>query len=118
MKKRTLRRKPLIVDGQAYEASVTAIHGEAVELRVTLRAFFGTRSFCTLRGLTNFAYYYNYGYWNDPNYNESSDVISVTPRMLAALVAFARENGWAPETEKSNVELTVSNETAKSLLRQ
>jgi hypothetical protein len=93
MRRRSLRRKPFVVNGQEYQVSVTATYEQVVEMRVTLRAEFGTRSFCTIRGLKNVAYYHNYGYWNDPEHCASRDEISVTPRMISALVMFARENG-------------------------
>jgi hypothetical protein len=118
MRKRILRRKPFVVDGRSYEASVTATYTDVVNLRITFRANFGNRSFCTITGLRNFDYYYHYGYWNDPKYSQLTDTIAVTPRMISLLVSFARENGWLPETEKSNHEIAISNDAAKLLVNQ
>ena len=96
MRKRVIRRKPLVVDGQPYEVSVTATYEDVVKLRVTIRAGYGTHSFVTINGLRNFDYYYNYGYWTDENYSETADTIEITPRILTALIRFARNNGWSP----------------------
>lgn len=109
MQKQVFRKKPFIVDNQRYEASLTAMYAEAIQLRLTIRADFGYRSFCTLNGLQNFDYYHNYGHWDD------IDSISVTPRMICALIRCARRNGWDPDSSKSNQQINLTNRDAESL---
>jgi hypothetical protein len=115
MRKRVLRRKPFLVDGLRYEVSVTATYEAHVTLRVTIRAGFGNSSYCTIMGLHNVDYYYNHGYWNDKTFSEASDTISITPRLIASLIRYARNRGWSPETSKSNQQLDITNVDAKSL---
>lgn len=110
MQKRVFRRKPFTVDNQRYEASLTANDADAVQLRLTIRAAFGTRSFCTFNGLQNFDYYHNYGNWDD------IDSISITPRMVCSLIRYARRNGWELDSSKSNHQIDLTNQDAKSLL--
>ncbi len=40
------------------------MYADVIELRLTIRADFGYRSFCAFNGLQNFDYYYNYGHWD------------------------------------------------------
>jgi hypothetical protein len=68
-----------------------------------------------IKGLHNVDYYHNYGYWDDEAFSEASDTISITPRVIASLIRYARNKGWSPETSKSNQELEISNLDAKSL---
>jgi hypothetical protein len=116
MHKRVLRRKPFSVDAQSYEVSITAIYDGKVELRVTIRADFGHRSFCTIRGLRNFDYYYNYGDWACGESTETNSAFAITPRMAAALIRHARRNGWSPETCPANHEIELTNVDAIALL--
>ena len=116
MRKRIFRRKPFVVDGQPYKASLTATIGTLVDLRLSLQAEFGNRSFCTIQGLRNFAYYFNYGYWNSDDYSESEQTINITPRMIAALIRHARNSGWSPESSPSNHQMTMTNLDAKAVL--
>jgi hypothetical protein len=116
MRKAVFRRKPFVVDGQDYLASLTATIDESVELTLTVQAGFGHRSLCTIRGLRNFAYYYNYGYWNRDDYSEEEQTVKVTPRMVAGLIRFARHNGWSPEHCASNFQLAITNIEAKAML--
>jgi hypothetical protein len=115
MRKRVLQRKVFVVDGHRYEVSVTALYATHLKLRVTIRADFGTRSYCTITGLHNVEYYYNYGYWDDATFSEASDTISITPRLIASLIRWARNNGWSPEASKSNQQLEITNLDAKAL---
>jgi hypothetical protein len=110
MHKRVFRQKPFIVDDQRYEASLTAMYADAIQLRLTIRADFGYRSFCTFNGLQNFDYYHNYAHWND------IESIAITPRMISALIRYARRNGWEPDSSKSNQQIDVTNKDAKFLL--
>ena len=118
MRKRVLRNKPMVVDGQRYLASVTATYDDAVNLRVTIRADFGTRSFVAITGLHNFDYFHHYGHWSNEGFSETKDTIEITPRVLAVLIQYARNNGWSPESEKSNRHLELTNVDAKSLLAE
>ena len=115
MRKRVLQRKPFAVDGNRYVVSITATYEARVMLRVTIRAAFGNRSYCTVKGLQNVDYYHNYGYWDDETFSEASDTISITPRLIASLIRYARDNGWSPESSKSNRQLEITNLDAKSL---
>jgi hypothetical protein len=110
MHKRVFRQQPFAVDDQRYEASLTAMYADAIQLRLTIRAEFGYRTFCTFIGLQNFDYYQNYGHWND------IDSISITPRMIIALIRYARRNGWEPDSSKSNQQINSTNKDAESLL--
>lgn len=110
MKKRVLRNKPFIVDNQRYEASLTATYADVIELRLTIQADFGYGSFCTIYGLQNFDYYYNYGHWDE------IESIAITPRMISALIRYARRNGWEPALSKSNEKINLTNQDAKSLV--
>ena len=110
MQKRVFHQKPFIVDNQRYEASLTAMYADAIQLRLTIRADFGYRSYCTFKGLQNFDYYHNYGHWDD------IDSIAITPRMISVLIRYARQNGWKPDTSKSNQQINLSNQDAKSQL--
>lgn len=115
MRKRVLKRKRFVVDGHRYEVSVTATYEARITLRVTIRANFGNHSYCTINGLQNVDYYHNYGYWDEETFSEASDTISITPRLIASLIRYARNNGWSPETSKSNLQIETTNLDAKSL---
>jgi len=115
MRKRVLRNKPVVVDGRRYLASVTASYAETVQLRVTIRADFATRSFATIHGLRNFDYFHHYGNWSNEDYCESTDTIAITPRMLAALIRYVRQNGWNPDSEIANRRIELTNVDAKTL---
>ncbi|MFO0885957.1 MAG: hypothetical protein U0894_17540, partial [Pirellulales bacterium] len=104
MQKRLFRQKPFIVNKQRYEASLTAMYADTIQLRLTIRADFGYRSFCTFNGLQNFDYFHNYGHWDD------IDSIVITPRTISALIRYARRNGWEPNTSKSNRQFRLTNQ--------
>lgn len=110
MQKRVFRKRPFIVDNQHYEASLTAMYAEAIQLRLTIRADFGYRSFCTFNGLQNFDYYHNYGHW------DAIESIVITPGVISSLIRYARRNGWDPESSKSNQQTNLTNQDAKHLI--
>jgi hypothetical protein len=120
--KTTLRRKQFVVDGRKYVVSITAVgehSDEPVTLRITIRADFGHRSFCTIRGLRNYERWWNYGYWMKADYSESTaraNQISVTPHLIAELIRLAHERGWNPDDCKTNHELQIENSEAKTLI--
>jgi hypothetical protein len=109
MQKRVFRNKQFVVDSQRYEASLTALYADAIHLRLTIRADFGYRSFCTFNGLQNFDYYHNYGQW------DAIESVAITPRMISALIRYARRKGWDPESCKSNQQISLTNQDADSL---
>lgn len=105
-------KKPFNVDDRPYEVTVTPILGkldEPIDLRITLRADYGHRSFCIFRGLQNYGYYWNYGYWNLPE-DKQIKTIEITPRIIADLIRLAHTKGWSPDASKSNVEYTLEND--------
>lgn len=113
MKHKSVNRKPMTVDSLPYIASVNASypkHSGPLALRVTIRADYGHRSFCTYRGFTNLEYWFNYSEY-DPE-----QVIEITPRVIAGLIRFALAHGWDPENSKSNVDLEADNKLVQSLM--
>ena len=87
-------------------------------MRLTFRANFAYRSCCTINGLRNLDYYAHYGYWNNDGHSELTDTVSITPRLIAVLIQYARNSGWSPETSPSNKHFDVTNLDAKSLLNE
>lgn len=110
--KKVFRQKPFVVDNQRYETWLTAKYADAVELRLTVRADFGSHSICIFSGLQNFDYYHNYGHW------EEIDSIAITPQMICALIRYARRSGWEPDTSKSNRQIDLCNQDARQLLEK
>jgi hypothetical protein len=107
-----MHNKPFNVDDRPYEVTVTPVLGkidEPIDLRITLRADYGHRSFCIFRGLQNYGYYWNYGYWNLPE-DKQIKTIEITPRVIADLIRLAHIKGWSPDASKSNVEYTLEND--------
>ena len=86
------------------------MYADVIQLRLTIRADFGYRSFCTFSGLQNFDYYYNYGHWND------LASISITPRMISSLIRYARRNGWEPDSSKANQQINLTNNDVETML--
>jgi hypothetical protein len=117
MRKRIMRRKLFVVDGREFEVSLTAAYREVVHLHVTVRALFGFRSFCLMRGLRNLDYFYNYGECAADTTAETEDRISITPRMIASLIRLARQRGWSPEMSKSNHAIHLDNAEANKSAR-
>jgi len=115
MKKKTTRnRKPMTVDGRPYIASITAIYvaaGSPLTMRLTKRADYGHRSFCMFRGLTNHAYYFNYGEY-DPEQS-----ISLTQRVVADLIRFAHAQGWEPMKSRSNFKVESDNDAIRQIMQ-
>ncbi len=118
MRKRIMRRKLFVVDGREFEVSLTAVYRDVVHLRVTVRALFGFRSFCVVRGLRNFDYFYNYGECASDATAESDARVSVTPWMIASLIRLAVQRGWSPKLSKSNQVIHFDNVEAITFARQ
>jgi hypothetical protein len=115
MKKTTLNRSPMTVDGKPYEASLNATYPDdsgPIAIRVTIRADYGHRSVCIFRGFTNLEYWFNYGEY-DPE-----KVIAITPRVIADLIRFAHTQGWDPDRSKSNVEIEADNSVIRQLMEK
>jgi hypothetical protein len=116
MGKRLMKRKRFTVDEQAYQVSISVNVEEVPQLCVTIRADYGKRSCCIIRGLKNYNCFWNYGEYNKEDFSEMRDTIEVTPKMIAALIQHAKEQGWSPDTSKSNFNLEMTNTQAKALL--
>lgn len=112
---RPRRSRPFQVDGREYAVTIAAAgrdSEENVQMRVTIRAQFASRSVCVLRGLTKRAYWVDY-----PNFDvQGAGAISITPQAICVLIRHARQQGWNPEASKSNFELTIDNEVFRALM--
>jgi hypothetical protein len=109
---RRQRQKPVIVDGEPYLYWIRELpfdDADAVPLRVVLRADFGTRSFCTITGLTNREYWHDFPIW-DPDVT-----ISVTPKVVCNLIRFARTQGWNPVSTRTNFSIATDNASLSSI---
>jgi hypothetical protein len=105
------------IEGREYAASISAGHVDKednVALRISIRAHFGTRSFCTVRGVTNRSYWHDYPYIEEMR----KIAISIAPRHVCALVAWAHSKGWDPIASKSNFELLANREDIRALIGQ
>ena len=106
-------RKYVVADREyAVSISVGKIDKEDnVHMRISFRAHFGNRSVCLVRGVTNRSFWHDY-----PEVEQMrKDSISVTPKVVCALIAQAHSAGWNPETSKTNFELVVSKESIREL---
>ncbi len=106
MPKRRTRPKPLIVDGEPYLYWIRELRYDsngAVPLRVVVRADFGTRSFCTINGLSNREYWHDYPDWNP------AACISLTPGVVCQLIRYTRTQGWEPTESRTNVVFSLDN---------
>jgi hypothetical protein len=85
-----------------------------VPLRISIRAHFGTRSCCTVRGLTNRCFWHDY-----PEIEEMRrNAVSITPRHVCALIVMAHSKGWNPETSKSSFDLPATREDIRALIAE
>jgi len=85
-----------------------------VPLSISIRAHFGTRSCCTVRGLTNRWFWHDY-----PDIEKMRQVaISITPRHVCALIAMTHSRGWNPDASKSNFNLPATREDIRALIPQ
>jgi hypothetical protein len=106
----------LTVDHNQYVVKVSAERTDAdgtVHVRVTLRAQYGTRSVCIVRGFENLDQW-SYA-WLKPDF-VPIDVIAITPGVVCRLIKWAHQAGWNPAEVKSNVELRVSADDVRRLL--
>jgi len=104
-------------EGREYAVSISAAKLDEqgnVALHISIRADFGTRSFCTVRGVTNRSFWHDY-----PDIEEMRKIaISITPRHLSALIARAHSSGWNPGASKSNFELLATRMDIQALIGQ
>lgn len=112
---RPRRSRPFQVDGRDYAVTIATAGLDAeenVQMRATIRAQFGSRSVCIVRGLTSRAYWLDY-----PNVDtHDAGAISITPQAVCVLIRHARQHGWDPEGAKSNFELRIDNDEFRTLM--
>ncbi|MCL4855051.1 MAG: hypothetical protein KJZ78_27125 [Bryobacteraceae bacterium] len=105
------------IEGREYAVSISAGKLDEqgnVPLQISIRAHFGTRSFCTVRGVTNRSFWHDY-----PDIEKMrKTAISITPRHVCALIARAHSQGWNPDTSKANCELPATREDIRGLIEQ
>ena len=103
------KSKKLIVDNQHYTVGLSGgpfDSDEMVPIRLSIRAEFGHRSFCTVRGLVN-SWRYG-GYWYDDSATPTN--IQITPASCCEIIRLARKRGWSPDRQKTNFEMEISSE--------
>lgn len=106
-------RRHLVVNGDRYIVTIRAVPQSLNlphSLCVTIRADYGHRSVCLIRGLTNLEYWYH-----SPDF-EHAQTISVTPKVITKMIGMALKDGWTPRTSRTNFELTLDNASLKSLM--
>ncbi|MEM9940488.1 MAG: hypothetical protein AAF939_02785 [Planctomycetota bacterium] len=108
------KRKRYIVDQLPYTACITE-HGISedggIQLGVAIKADYGLRSLCLIRGTVNRSYWMDYPDF-DPNKS-----FSITPRVVCDLIRFAIANVWSPATSKSQMEFRVDNQKLSSIIQ-
>ena len=101
--------KPYDVDGKPYTVAISVAdidEQNCVHLRVTIRAEYGTRSFCTVKGLVNRSYWHDY-----PDIEEMRKrTISITPALICHIIRHALVTDWDPESDAQNQSLLLDNE--------
>jgi hypothetical protein len=112
---RNKQRRRLTVNDRPYTAWIICDRideaGNA-HIHVTLRAEYGTRSFCLIRGLTNF-HYWSYDWWSANAV--CPEPVAVTPRVLSRLIPWAHDARWNPADSKSNCHLQLSPEECRQM---
>ena len=102
------------IDGREYAVAISPggfDEGGNVRLRISIRAHFGNRSFCLVRGVTNRSFWHDY-----PDIEEMRKAsISIGPRQACGFVALAHSMGWKPEASKSNFELQATKEIIRAI---
>jgi len=102
------------LEGREYAVSISAGDMDAqedVHVRISFRALFGTRSVCLVRGVTNRSYWHDY-----PDIDIFvKESISLTPRIVRALIILAHSEGWDPETSNANFELFVTKDAIRAI---
>ncbi|MDB5335928.1 MAG: hypothetical protein JWN70_1547 [Planctomycetaceae bacterium] len=102
------------IEGQEYAVSISGgkINADGdVPLRISIRAHYGHRSFCLVRGVTNRSFWHDY-----PNIEEMrKNAISLAPRQACDLIALAHRLGWNPVVSRSNFEFVATKETIQAV---
>lgn len=102
------------VDGRPYCVAISVSEideADAVHLRVTIQAGYGTHSFCTVKGLLNRSYWHDY-----PDIEEMRQrAISITPAVVCHIIRHALNTEWKPKTEKANRTILLDNQFLATL---
>ena len=105
------------VDGREYAVSISVgeiDEEDTVHLRITIRALFGNRSVCLVRGVTNRSFWHDYPYVEQMR----KESISVTPKVVCGLISRAHSEGWNPEGSRTNFEMFTNKESIRALTVQ
>lgn len=109
------RQKVIETDTGQYSAKVVSgkpDEHEAVALRVVIRAEYGTRSFCTIRGLEN-----DTRLAHLVGNTSNLEPIEITPLTITRLIEAAHERGWNPSEDRTNFEMMIDNEEFLAIAR-
>ncbi|QDU46031.1 hypothetical protein Mal52_45280 [Symmachiella dynata] len=111
----SLKGKKYEVDGNSYTVAVTVKDIDSdngVHLRITIRAEFGNRSFCSVTGLVNRSFWHDY-----PAIEEMRKrSISITPSVVCKIIRHVRKGMWQPDQESANRNYEIDNEVLASLV--
>ena len=106
------KRKGYSVDDNSYTVSVHECGYESsggVKMAVTIKAEYGTGSFCIVEGMVNREYWHDY-----PDFSPTR--ISITPRVVCEIIRHAHSTGWNPTYDKSNCRIQLDNEALCQLM--
>jgi hypothetical protein len=102
------------VDGRSYCVAISVSEideADAVHLRVTIQAGYGTRSFCIVKGLVNRSYWHDY-----PDIEEMRKrTISITPAVVCHIIRHTLNTEWNPDSEKANRAILLDNQFLATL---
>jgi hypothetical protein len=80
-------------------------------LRVTVKAQYGVRAVCLVRGLSRRSFWHDF-----PDVEQArNEAISITPKVVCGLIRLALERGWEPEVSRSNFNLAVDRDVVRAL---
>jgi hypothetical protein len=82
-----------------------------VPLQISIRAQFGSRSVCLVRGLTNRSVWHDY----PETEKMRAAAISITPKVVCGLIRLAQRDGWDPGASNSNFELSADLDVIRAL---
>jgi len=107
------KSKAYSVDGNSYTVSVGECghdSGGGVRMSVTLKAEYGTGSYCVVEGMVNREYWHDY-----PDFDPAR-TISITPRVVCEIIRYAHNAGWSPTDVKSNCRIHLDKEALGKLM--
>ena len=82
-----------------------------VRISLTVRAEYGEKSFCKIRGLVNRSYWHDY-----PDVEEMrKQSIAITPAIVCKLIRQAHQSGWNPVESKSDFVMDIDNHEFKKI---